>query len=131
MSSDPTTATATATITVNQDDDPKLMTISNHKDHENGLQGLQYWEKQRAKWRTSFADKTVLVETAVNTSSTSLYTYNSTLSSSTLDMDLDFFIDYLFSREQRWKTKGEYLPFAVPLSTMVDVLVDYWETEGY
>ena len=49
-----------------------------------------------------------------------------------IDLDYDEIIDYLFSKKQRWKHPYlESLPRYVPLSAMVDMLVDHWETEGY
>ena len=44
----------------------------------------------------------------------------------------DNILEYLFSREQRWKDPHrEALPSVVPLSTMVEILAEHWEADGY
>ena len=84
------------------------------------MKGLEIWESERAKW----------VGQKLNEGK------KSTSQVRAIDIDVDEIIDHILTN--RWRTPavaGEEnsssgFPRSVPLTQMVDILVDLWEAEG-
>ncbi len=84
------------------------------------MEGLEIWESERAKWVGK-----KLHEGKKSTSQVRA-----------IDVDVDEIIDHILTN--RWRTpaaRGEEnsasgFPRSVPLTQMVDILVDLWEAEG-
>ena len=73
--------------------------------------GLLRWEENRASWLKS--------DTSDSTAKAAI------------PLDVDAIIDLIFS--QRWRNQegdNSRFPQPVPLTQMVDILVDLWEAEG-
>lgn len=69
--------------------------------------GLQHWEKLRAEWKTPQVGKERRGEVCAKT------------------IDVEDVIERIFSQTGRG-----ILPEPIPLGQMIDILVDFWESEG-
>ena len=95
--------------------------------------GLRRWEEARAHWHSA-TSATTTATTATTDDTTTDDSSKSTPRGIAVPLDVDEIIDIIFS--PRWRMPGHELgpprrfPQNVPLTQMVDVLVDLWEAEG-
>eukprot|EP00560_Eucampia_antarctica_P003599 CAMPEP_0197840998 /NCGR_PEP_ID=MMETSP1437-20131217/45925_1 /TAXON_ID=49252 ORGANISM="Eucampia antarctica, Strain CCMP1452" /NCGR_SAMPLE_ID=MMETSP1437 /ASSEMBLY_ACC=CAM_ASM_001096 /LENGTH=110 /DNA_ID=CAMNT_0043450687 /DNA_START=115 /DNA_END=447 /DNA_ORIENTATION=- len=92
--------------------------------------GLEIWETERAKWLDKKLSSGICTSSATNA--------RVIVSCKAIEIDVDEIIDHILTN--RWRTPvikiggeesiGDTFPCAVPLTQLVDILVDLWEAEG-
>lgn len=89
--------------------------MSKQEDIGSGLlfvnHGLARWHQIRAEWKRPNPEKGVSRMKCGVTAK---------------DLDIDTVVEHIFSQVG----KGPELPESVPLSQMIDILIDFWEADG-